>query len=526
MPTARKYGLDPEVERAKRMAPSVGRLQVQTRRRNREVYELVAVNLMRSGAFKYDEQLVQNAQEISVGWASQEIAAAACTMALASTYAAQYIEQCPALVIAAMTTNQLSDSFGAYDPDRRRRLICEFRGVTNNNPKLAAVCAHYNIAPQLRAIPKHIMRARDERTLRITSHFLNHSEIAQLLKDKTPDVLGDWLACVYAWDTGLRSIRVDHVRWGVRTLWNTTPNAVFQLTDFIRATDMFDEGWTLHTASERSRAWHEWRQEQVRTSHLQVEAYRAISRLEGLVDLQPLRNLPAHAGEGVWTREQAQDIARAYRDAPSRFQGMDFGAAEARAIANTIHADQVVAGTITARHMYVDAVIQTNANVDPEVAAANRKRYEEAYQRLLHDEYDFKGLPLEWETRIALGPYRFVALNSRVKLEEEGARMQHCVGSYSQRVWAGQTFIYSVQKFDKDSNDYHPAATLEIRPEGNSFTIGQFKTFKNHVPSPAAQKAAREFILHIRETVKPPQPAEYIEHMTVGGRYVNRIRVR
>ena len=80
----------------------------------------------------------------------------------------------------------------------------------------------------------------------------------------------------------------------------------------------------------------------------------------------------------------------------------------------------------------------------------------------------------------------FAKLNSSQCLDREGKLMQHCVGSYAERVKEGNVVIYSLR--DKKNQ---PHATLEVRGK----SIYQIKGKQNEAPVEKYIPYIREFIL-------------------------------
>ncbi|MCX5516258.1 hypothetical protein C3941_25355 [Kaistia algarum] len=71
------------------------------------------------------------------------------------------------------------------------------------------------------------------------------------------------------------------------------------------------------------------------------------------------------------------------------------------------------------------------------------------------DPIDYGHLP----DRRAVASFEFVALRSGLDLFTEGAAMRHCVSTYSRKVVAGQSFIYSIRHGERR------VATLEVAPQ-------------------------------------------------------------
>ena len=129
-------------------------------------------------------------------------------------------------------------------------------------------------------------------------------------------------------------------------------------------------------------------------------------------------------------------------------------------------------------------------------AASQRWHAEEAKRvsnggmsdELLDEVIDYAPLPAD----VTLGDYSFVALQTRRHLIEEGRTMHHCVGRYSNRVVAGQCWIYSVQSGGKR------VATLELAMAGGKFAIRQLKGACNSRVSKAISLAAFAFEEQVR----------------------------
>ncbi|RJP47878.1 MAG: hypothetical protein C4548_00095 [Desulfobacteraceae bacterium] len=78
------------------------------------------------------------------------------------------------------------------------------------------------------------------------------------------------------------------------------------------------------------------------------------------------------------------------------------------------------------------------------------------------------------------------------ELLQEGRIMRHCVGGYKSKVREGSSYIYRVIKPER--------ATLEIRKNGRSLSIGQFKLADNQKPSEASKAEVIRWIEDFKKT--------------------------
>lgn len=82
----------------------------------------------------------------------------------------------------------------------------------------------------------------------------------------------------------------------------------------------------------------------------------------------------------------------------------------------------------------------------------------------------------------ALGPYRFVELNTRAELMEEGELMSHCVGGYASRVRSAGNHIFSIRR----GPSRRDRSTVQIGDYGDTaaerFVSMQHCAFANNTP--------------------------------------------
>lgn len=71
-------------------------------------------------------------------------------------------------------------------------------------------------------------------------------------------------------------------------------------------------------------------------------------------------------------------------------------------------------------------------------------------------------------------------------LREEGRIMAHCVGSYSDKVLSGRSYIYKVFEPER--------ATLELKIQGGQIAIGEFRLKNDDIPSEYTHKAVDEWL--------------------------------
>ena len=109
---------------------------------------------------------------------------------------------------------------------------------------------------------------------------------------------------------------------------------------------------------------------------------------------------------------------------------------------------------------------------------------------------------VSWEA--ALEPYRdgsyFVhELTTGVDLAEEGALMDHCVGTYSHRCTEGSVKIYSIKLGD---NRIATASVGRTREDGNNeptWRLSELKGFRNSPPSKDLQAVGQRLVKRVRE---------------------------
>lgn len=126
-----------------------------------------------------------------------------------------------------------------------------------------------------------------------------------------------------------------------------------------------------------------------------------------------------------------------------------------------------------------------------------RRANERMRLRAVEDEKPF---PSPWIPGATVHGYEIVPLTSPQELNEEGAAMHHCVGSYARNVRGGHCYIYSVRK------DGNRLATLELGkgygswydvPPAfavNSYRVAQLRAACNAEPSPVVRAAVESWL--------------------------------
>ena len=85
-------------------------------------------------------------------------------------------------------------------------------------------------------------------------------------------------------------------------------------------------------------------------------------------------------------------------------------------------------------------------------------------------------------------------ISTMMELLEEGADMQHCVGSYEEKVLNGDCYIYRVL--------WPQRATLEISNTGGMFRICQLKLVHNGEPAPETWMKVQQWLVAAKEMSK------------------------
>lgn len=84
------------------------------------------------------------------------------------------------------------------------------------------------------------------------------------------------------------------------------------------------------------------------------------------------------------------------------------------------------------------------------------------------------------------GTKSIIAITSLVDLVKEGREMQHCVGSYSDKVLSGQAYVYRILEPQR--------ATVELLIIELQLTIGEFRTYKDRQPTEQCRKSVVEWL--------------------------------
>jgi hypothetical protein len=112
--------------------------------------------------------------------------------------------------------------------------------------------------------------------------------------------------------------------------------------------------------------------------------------------------------------------------------------------------------------------------------------------------------PREWTTMIrdaSCGHFRFVPLESKKALENEGAAMQHCVATLTDCCRAGCVRVFSVQ----DGGSSARVATLAIKRVRDDWDFADLKGPRNSAPSNDVVDAAAAVLRFVRRA--PGRPA-------------------
>jgi hypothetical protein len=104
--------------------------------------------------------------------------------------------------------------------------------------------------------------------------------------------------------------------------------------------------------------------------------------------------------------------------------------------------------------------------------------------------------------------YQIVPITDSAELYREGRAMHNCVGSYDQRIIAGDTYIYGIRDGDKR------IATVEIkRGEDNKAKIGQIRAPCNEPAPKEINAAARRWLRAQKNELPPCLPAPRRDHV-------------
>ena len=104
---------------------------------------------------------------------------------------------------------------------------------------------------------------------------------------------------------------------------------------------------------------------------------------------------------------------------------------------------------------------------------------------------DYGALPKRFE----MAGYQFVALQTNIALQHEGAAMQHCVASYWHSVVIGKSRIYSVREKGKRVATLELTDTIESYRWGKSaFRVRQLVGIRNSRPAQAVTAATAAFL--------------------------------
>ncbi len=77
-------------------------------------------------------------------------------------------------------------------------------------------------------------------------------------------------------------------------------------------------------------------------------------------------------------------------------------------------------------------------------------------------------------------------IRNSTALREEGRMMAHCVGSYTDKVLSGRSYIYKVFEPER--------ATLELKIQGDRIAIGEFRLKNDDIPSEDTLKVVDEWL--------------------------------
>ncbi len=167
--------------------------------------------------------------------------------------AIDYIEQAPALVVAATENSDLALL------EHRERVTARFAICCEARPRLKELLRFYGVAPQLRRLSGSALRRNHFRLLNIVSE-IPPSRLSQCIP-ADPAEQSAWLETTYQWHRHAARVTRDPdwlVAWAAANSCHRFPDAgIRELVDFAgRDRAAFDTRWNLPQAVAACERWH------------------------------------------------------------------------------------------------------------------------------------------------------------------------------------------------------------------------------------------------------------------------------
>lgn len=177
----------------------------------------------------------------------------AAILARSSRFAAEYLQQLPALAVALHV-----DATKGRDRTRHQILIAGQK-LFGTGRKLKDVAAGAKLALQLRGLPGPVLRPTHRDVLEHLSSVLSASELAQALLPVDED-RGSWLSAVAAWQKHVeaRSASKLHLGWAATALSRSPRRHNWrEVADFaLHRRDAWNDRWSWDAAARNAEEWH------------------------------------------------------------------------------------------------------------------------------------------------------------------------------------------------------------------------------------------------------------------------------
>jgi len=217
--------------------------------------------MVREGLFQNQDWVVDHSDKAVKLFANQGMHVAATVMAASSFHGFTYVEQCPALVLAAAQGSKL------HRASERQQLARWWRAKIEDGPKLRDLMGAYGLAYPIRKLPGHALSPDKLKVVKALSKKVDPSTLAQSIPTK---YVAGWLRATAVWMDSMRRYgdEAKLLDWAVIALSRSAPeesrmagarlfDTASEVADFANARGQsFDTRWTWVQASVASAKWH------------------------------------------------------------------------------------------------------------------------------------------------------------------------------------------------------------------------------------------------------------------------------